>query len=793
MHIIFFSILASIILSLNGCGNTNDTKSTNLTKLNPNLPEKTSHAIIINEILAVNKNSIQDPDFAKNVDYIELYNTETLTVDLSGYGLSDKEGVDIWRFPAGTKIPPKGFLLVWADKNNTKLHTSFKLNSSKDMVILYDTGTNVLDKIVFEKQYADIALGRDKDGKQIFLMPTPNQANNAENNIINPKTDFNPTTNLIISEFMASNRDYIVDPDYTEFSDWIELYNRDTQSINIGGYKISDKQDKEGWTIPFGTILPPKGFIIIWADKQARGIHTDFSLSSSGESLYLSNKTGEVIDKVEFGKQKLNISYGRDLESLTWGYMLPTFESINSKIYAKTRAVQAIFSQDGGFYDGTFSLVLSSENAGEIHYTTDGSTPNKKSNTFSAPINLTQTTVVKAISYEEGTLPSKVKTATFFINEESKLPIVSLSTNDDNLFDDTIGIYVKGTNGAFRDNSDSEKYNFEQNWFRPVHLSIYENKQKMYSKNAEFAISGATSRYWNKKKSFKFELNNVMDYKLYPGKNLTNIKNFKLRTGHNAFEIGDLLANQLVEDGNLNVEYQAYRTINMFMNGEFWGVYNIREKRGSDYITSNYPEIDEKNLDIIKVGSIRKGDRVEHDKMRKFITQNDLNITANYEKAIAMIDEKNFIDYLCVELFSANDDWVGSNNRIWKEKSDTTKWRWIIDDVDRGFHIINVDKNMFDYVATYPTNTLLQDMFNAFNKNSVFKSKFKKRFIELLNSTLSETNVMRIANNLLSQRKEYITKGRFATSVSKYDAYVNELTNFIHQRGDIVRAHLEGF
>lgn len=248
----------------------------------------------INEILASNKKTIQDPDYGKYADYIELYNASNRSVDLSGYGLGDTEGGSIWKLPQGTTIAPKGYLLIWADKKKNGLHTDFKLSSDGEAVILYDKNQKVIDKIVFSKQYDDVALGRDKANKQIFLKPTPNRDNKIDKNQVDPtvNTPAPPRTDIYINEFMASNMNSVMDTDYYEFSDWIELHNKSNHTIDIGGYKISDKPNKSGYTLPSGTKIPANANLIIWADKKSKGLHTNFSLKSDGESIVLSDRGG---------------------------------------------------------------------------------------------------------------------------------------------------------------------------------------------------------------------------------------------------------------------------------------------------------------------------------------------------------------------------------------------------------------------------------------------------------------------------------------------------------------------
>jgi hypothetical protein len=604
-----------------------------------------------------------------------------------------------------------------------------------------------------------------------------------------------PSSGVHISEIAPSNYDSGYDHDYYKFSDYIELKNYSSSSKNIGGYIISD--DKKSWTIPSNTTIEAGKTLIIWADKKdtkKKELHANFKLSSKKEKVTLKDSSGNIIDEVSFKKVPDDISLRKGTDGKLV-YMMPSLNHKNTSYYLNnTKSDKPSFSIESGSYDGSQTIILSNENGGNIYYTSDGSTPTNSSSKYTSPITISKSTVIKAITIESGKIKSKVTTNSYILGFDSTLPILSLSTDNRYLFDDYIGIYVKGKNGAKSTcMDDGELYNFEQDWYRPVRIEYFNNNQKEFSKKAEFAISGQCSRWWNKKKSFRFELDDKLEHKIYNTKGIEDIEDFKLRAGHRSFEIGNLMANQVVAEGNLDVDYQDYVAVNMLMNGEFWGVYNFTEKKGTDFITSNYPDVDKDKIDIIKVSQLKKGNLDAYNKLSSFINNSDLSSSTNYNKAKEMIDEDNFIDYLCVMLYSTNDDWIGSNYRMWRERVDGAKWRFMIDDVDRGFQISNVNKNMFDYISTYRADTLLKKMFNAFNRNSTFKSKFKNRFNELLDTTLATSNMSNLADKLIDERREYDTKGKFAISNDSFNSYADNLKEFVRKRRDVVRSNLNNF
>jgi len=382
------------------------------------------------------------------------------------------------------------------------------------------------------------------------------------------------------------------------------------------------------------------------------------------------------------------------------------------------------------------------------------------------------------------------------------LPIVSLSTDKKYLFDDTVGIYVEGTNGVPLYQckaSETENKNYAQEWERPMYIEYFDKTHaEQFSFGLDVSISWQCSRHIPKK-SFKFELDSKygvkkLEYKLYPTKDINVLKDFKLKPGHRGFEIGEILTTALIEDGNLSVDYQAYRAVQMFMNGDYWGVYNLREAKGTDYLKSNYPEIDDDSIDIIKINyDVKAGDMTAYRTLGGYIREHDLSKDADYQEILTMVDKDSFIDYMSIMIYSGNDDWIYSNNRCWREQKDDAKWRWMIDDVDRGFQEVVIGRDNFD--SATKSGLLMTDLFIALLKNSTFKSEFKSRFDTLLSTTFSPTNVELLVDKIVNEKEGYmdLEKSRWGIDLAKFQDYETKLRLFIAQRSAVVKTQLDAF
>lgn len=273
----------------------------------------------INEVQA---NNLSTADRMGDRDpWIELFNSGSTTVDLSGLYLSDNyTNLTQWQFPAGTLLAAGQFLVVWVDgepaeSTSTELHTSFRLPSSTGSIALSRIQLSqpaVIDYLNYNLLGAGRSFGSIPDGRGVnrrpFDFPTPGAANNPASK---------PIT-VVINEWMAGNTRTLADIADNQFEDWIELYNAGTESVDLSYYTLTDALTNiTKYAIPAGTILAPGGYLLIWADEETTqngrnaDLHANFKLSLTGEEIGLFAPDGAVIDSLAFGPQSNDISEGR--------------------------------------------------------------------------------------------------------------------------------------------------------------------------------------------------------------------------------------------------------------------------------------------------------------------------------------------------------------------------------------------------------------------------------------------------------------------------------------------------
>ena len=287
-------------------------------------------SLVINELMANNDAAVPGPD-GDYPDWVELYNGGAETVNLGGmYLTGNLANPNAWQFPSGTIIESNSFLVVWADNSPEigGLHTSFSLNASGEAVGLFAAdGETRIDSITFGPQDDDVSFGRLPDGGLSWnhLIPTPGSPNQLYEPAEIP--DY-----LFINEFMANNDGAVAGPNGT-YPDWIELYNADNETMDLGGMYLTDDLTKPEWQFPAGTTIESNGFLVVWADNASdlSSLHASFGLNAGGESIGLFASDSEsIIDSITFDRQVSDVSYGRLPDgSENWNYLTPTPGSAN--------------------------------------------------------------------------------------------------------------------------------------------------------------------------------------------------------------------------------------------------------------------------------------------------------------------------------------------------------------------------------------------------------------------------------------------------------------------------------
>ena len=525
---------------------------------------------------------------------------------------------------------------------------------------------------------------------------------------------------LKINEIMQSNVECIMD-DIHEFPDsWVELYNPTDAAINLKDYKISNKnKEKKAWQLPNKTV-PAKGYVIIYYDKEGKEdnrLHADFRLESGkGCTVYLfTNK--EVADSLPADMKKMpapDIAYGRETDGADkWGYQLtPTPGKANCGKTTKNILGAPVFGKKGFVTsaNAAFQLELSlpegAPDGAFITYTTNGSEPKANSTKYSKAININKTTVIRAKVFCDGYL-SPVSTAQSYIFHPRKMtvPIFSVQTDDR---------YLNGGDslGLFKYNNSKEDKK-KCDWRRPMNIEFFpaEGEGSAFNQLGETRIQGGQSRS-NALKSMVFYANKRFDpdhkrysYEFFPDQKpgITEFKSFSLRDGGNDF--GDLYFRDLIIQrtmaGHVDLDWQAGHTAVLYINGEYMGMLNIRERSNEDNIYSNYNGLED--LDLIEISHMnengvdlfeeefKEGDDKFYNDFKTFYSEKGHTL-AEYEQ---WLDVSEYLNVIAMNFFYGNIDFPGNNLVFWRPNDDDKdsglpkRFRVIVKDTDFGLGLYN--------------------------------------------------------------------------------------------------------
>lgn len=672
--------------------------------------------------------------------------------------------------------------------------------------------------------------------------------------------------NIVINEYMASNALTIADED-GDFSDWIELYNAGPLPVNLSGYGLSDDASQLfRWVFPNKTMQVGE-YLLIWASGKNKvnplqPLHTNFSISAEGEEVLITKPANEIIDRVGPIAHQADISYGR-LQNQTslWRFFSPSSPGIINALSGFSLLLTTpVSTHASGYYSTAFDAALSTTIQGsKIVFTTDGSDPKPTSPEYTSPINIrnrandpnvisliptnnitatgppyyegwqpplgtiNKITVLRSRLYHPDAPPGPIKTFTYFVNpilnSRYSLPVFSLATTNANLFDYNIGIYVHGkSTNYFQDGDD---------WERPANVSLFEkNGLLAFSHDIGIRTHGNTSRSRPRKSLRVISRSEYgtswINYQLFPDKSTSMYKRFIFRNSGNDWDMSifrDAMLQTISK--NLKVERQYYRPIILFINGEYWGIHDLRDRYDEHYFFAKYG-INEMDLTILENNSLFKfgnpAGTAHYNTMRSFSSTNNLAIQSNYDALSNMMDIESFTDFQIANIFAMNTDWPGNNSLYWRyyrNEYDPNalggrdgRWRWMLLDMDFGFglnftYVPGVGQGAshntlsFALVANGPawpnppwSTFLLRNLI----KNETFKIQFINRFCDLLNSDYSEATVVAaidsIKNMLQPEMQEHINRWRRPTSLNEWQNNVTVMRNFAQQRPAYVRQHI---
>lgn len=688
-----------------------------------------------------------------------------------------------------------------------------------------------------------------------------------------------PTREVLINEVSTSS---------SEHPDWIELFNPGEKPVDISGFFLSDSNENiYHWKIPDETVLFPDEYMLIWASGNntagpGKDLHTNFRLSSQGTKIFLTDADRTTrIDTIELPAIPRDTSFGRNQDKKLVTFLDTTPGAPNS---GARRYLPVHFSRQGGFYEEPFRLVLSSP-AGtvDIYYTIDGSIPDpykNPENTFryTRPILIEEKgqkaerladipttvpeaeswgwkppagenftgTVIRAVTFDTGPR-SNVYSESFFIaqNIRTQFPLAAISiiVQPDDFFSYENGIYIPGK--VYDENRD-----FEGRWMRhpanyyeprevPAHIEFFEpDGYRGFSINGGIRIHGSWSRS-HPLKSLRlyarkdYERRNYFSYPVFPEAvrynshdAITEYKRLLLRSGQSLFRshLQDAVSQEHVRP-HVEVDLLRYRPVIHFINGEYWGIKNLRERFDRFYLEANYGVDPDAAVILEGLHGLqsrlvhgRQEDLVEFHKLCTDIEANDMNKEDLYYEIQERMDIGSFIDYNILRIYSGDHDGVNKHISVWRVRNGDGRWRchtWDLDnalmfpesdtmtfygnDQMQGEHAREtsgasdiIDENYAEQVDV--KDPLYTRVFVNLLQNREFRHRFINRFADLLNSIyrpeVYKAAIEEAAAIIEPEIQRHINRWGYPNSYHYWKSQVAAHSEFAVRRPEIQRQHI---
>lgn len=705
-----------------------------------------SQILYINEIMASNDNPADVDATGDAADWFEIYNAGNVSIDLGGFYLTDNSG-DLQKHlipttnSAQTTIPAKGFKRFWASNVVSRgvLHVGFNLSGDGEELVLVDP--NGVDIIDFK----------------VFDAQQTNVS-------FGRKSDGGGT--------------------------WVYFSKATPGASNAGG-------------IEFVPSVTPPVFSV-----QGGFYNTQFSLALSD----LTNDPAVRIYYTLDGSEPIE-----NVDPQFFGYKPRYRETLPLDSEIKSASTQSTRYVTGSPILISTNPALMSNDPARLKRLTAKASSVTDSPNYTDPGNNFKGTVVRARAFKNGSPPSAIVTKTYFITPSGSpaynMPVISLVSNEKSFFEYNTGIYTPGVyyDSWRRDNPSTPSgscafgnFGFGGDaWERDGNVEFFVNRESVLNQEIAFRIHGGCTR-GNPRKTLRLYSNTEFNYGIFQEKPTLFSKRLLLRSSGNDWPttiFRDAFYHKLVE--HLPFDTQMSRPSVVFLNSEYWGIHNVRERFDGHYLDRKYG-VDRDNIDMVTFDGYPQadeGDLVSYNQLMDFLNNNSVSGTTNYNTLAEKIDIENFTDYQIAEVFCANSDWPNKNLKLWRNRVAYTpsaplghdgRWRWMLYDVDisLGAHNPASHDNLSSAVADGETTKVLFSLI----QNTAYREFFISRFADLLNTTFLPAHSDTVLTSYKARYElgmpDHINRWKAPATLNDWNTNVNVIKTFISQRPGYVRGHL---
>ncbi len=642
---------------------------------------------------------------------------------------------------------------------------------------------------------------------------------------------------IVINEIMASNVDEFISP-ANNFDGWIEFYNPTNQPARLGGLYVSDDEnDLAKWQIPdaFGVVNPHE-YKLLWFDSnELYQLNVPFKLDVDGGLVVISDGS-RVFAKQAYPEGLERISYARTSDGgETWGYAAQATPGKNNATveFAETQLQAPAVDLPSQVFAGSLSVNVTIPAGCTLRYTTDGTLPTMTNGSTSTngQFAVNETMSYRFRLFAKGMLPSRVTTRSYIYQDKDySLPILSVVSDPRFLYDDYLGVMVRGANGR-PGNGSSTRCNWNMDWERPVNFSyITEDGEMVINQDANLEMCGGWSRAFSPH-AFKLKGNKELggnknlDYPFFKDKPYIRNRTLQVRNGgnDNTCRFKDPALQYIMQSSGIDIDVQSYQPVHEFINGQYIGVLNVREPNNKHYVYANYGW-DEEDIDQFEMspdsGYVQKcGDEVAFLHLVDELSPDAAN-PETYAEICKMLDIDAYANYMAAEMFMGNWDWPQNNVKGFR-KTEDGKFRFVVFDLDGAFNTndpfnLFMGKEVYTFDQLYPVTlgritapikfvTLFRNLLN----NDGFRRKFIDAYSIMGGSVFEAKRALGIIDNLADRvnpamRLEGLSVNNTANSLRRslerwlspatsalHNYYLMQLNNTSPQRS-VLRSDVEG-
>ncbi len=649
---------------------------------------------------------------------------------------------------------------------------------------------------------------------------------------------------VVINEFSASNIDQFSD-NYGKFEDWIELYNTSSQPFDLGGWGISDNDQKpQKYIFPEGTIIDGNDYLLVLCDGRGEVsggyVHANFKLKQTkqSEEITLTNPAGEIVESYPLGLTQNTHSFARSEDGAgEWMISLsPTYGSANnSNAMIFKYAPTASLDQVAGIYtDGVTVSLLDPDPNYYYTYTTNGHLPSENDPAFPNALEISETQTVKVRAFptnQDREIAGFIGFATYFINESFTLPVFSVAA-------ETVQDLANGQGEVIPVGS-LEYFSAEGELLATGYGSLNRHGQDSW-------VNNQRSLDWVTRDEMGYAAD--INAQLFNFSEKDNYQKFMFRASgddnypatndptdfdhEGSCHIRDEYVHQLVMDGGMDLDVRAVERNIVFLNGDYWGVYAHRNRPHDHDYTEYYYDQGKYDLQYLQTWGNSwaeyGGDEAfdAWDVTRDLALKNDMSDEAKYQELLDQLNVTSLIDYIVTNLMAVSSDWLNYNTGWWRglnPEGGHKKWGYIMWDNDATFDyyinysgVPNTDpdavpcdiEDISDFMDSFfGTDTTFnvwgnQDTFwqypdvgrhekiflKLIEENADFKQYYYQRSADHMNTIFSCDNMLGTLDSMLATIEPEMPRhiDRWGGSMAKWNSNVNRLRNFIEQRCELI-------